>query len=130
MSVTVGDEICLAVTAILLFSSCLFAAAGLFMLLMSEKRGKVGKIKAVWTENGRPSESKIDKLRTLYPEGTRIALENIRKTDPDHPVHFGDTGTVEWVDDYGNIYVIWDRDCIRAKLISDQDMFHKIEEKG
>ena len=50
----------------------------------------------VWEENAR-------KARKLYPEGTRIELINMN--DPYRPVEKGMRGTVDFIDDAGQIFM-------------------------
>ena len=56
--------------------------------------------------NNFPSKSTVERLRTEYPEGTRIALVNM--DDPYSKLQPGDRGTVKSVDDAGTIHVAWD----------------------
>ena len=44
--------------------------------------------------------------RAMYPPGTRILL--LGMDDPHHPVPPGTRGTVDHVDDGGNIHMRWD----------------------
>lgn len=52
------------------------------------------------------NKDKIEYLRKMYPEGTRIKINEM--TDPYHPVPSGTLGTVNHVDDAGTIHMTWD----------------------
>ena len=53
-----------------------------------------------------PSKGVVERLRRMYPAGTRIEL--ISMNDPYTKLIPGDRGTVEFVDDIGTIHVRWD----------------------
>jgi len=53
-----------------------------------------------------PRQDKVNEIRSKYPTGTRIRLDNM-PFDPD-PVPTGTYGTVEWVDDAGQLQTKWD----------------------
>ena len=61
--------------------------------------------------------------KEMYPKGTRIEL--ISMDDPFAPVESGTQGTVEFVDDMGQIHMKWDNGRTLA-LIPDADEFKKI----
>ena len=63
--------------------------------------------------------------KEMYPKGTRIEL--ISMDDPFAPVESGSKGTVEFVDDMGQIHMKWDNGRTLA-LIPDVDEFKRIEE--
>ena len=63
--------------------------------------------------------------KEMYPKGTRIEL--ISMDDPFAPVESGTKGTVEFVDDMGQIHMKWDNGRTLA-LIPGEDEFKKIEE--
>ena len=46
-------------------------------------------------------------LRNMYPPGCRVELEDM-ETDPYVKLSPGDLGTVQFVDDAGQIHVSWD----------------------
>lgn len=62
----------------------------------------------------------IERLRQLYPQGTRV--ECIQMEDPFHPIPAGTRGTVQFVDDAGSIHVSWDNGSGLA-LIPEEDEF-------
>ena len=49
---------------------------------------------------------KISQIISDYPAGTRVEL--IKMDDNIHPIAPGTKGTVDFVDDTGQIHVIWD----------------------
>jgi len=51
------------------------------------------------------TQSEIEKVKVMYPHGTRIRL--IKMADP-YPVPSGTIGTVICVDDAGQIHAKWD----------------------
>lgn len=53
-----------------------------------------------------PSREEVESLRAEYPKGTRISL--VKMDDPYSKLQPGDRGTVNFVDDAGNIDVSWD----------------------
>ena len=53
-----------------------------------------------------PSKEVVERLRRMYPAGTRIEL--ISMNDPYTKLIPGDRGTVEFVDAIGTIQVRWD----------------------
>ena len=52
------------------------------------------------------NKDRIEYLRKMYPEGTRIKINEMN--DPYHPVPSGTLGTVDRVDDAGTIHMTWD----------------------
>lgn len=70
----------------------------------------------VWEENAR-------KARKLYPEGTRIELININ--DPFQPIESGVRGTVDFIDDTGQIFMSWDNGHGLA-IVPGVDKFRKL----
>ena len=67
-----------------------------------------------------------DVIKAMYPEGTRIKL--IHMDDPYAPVPAGTKGTVEFVDDMGQIGMRWDNGRTLA-LIPEVDEFKIIKEE-
>lgn len=67
-----------------------------------------------------------DVIKAMYPEGTRIKLINM--DDPYAPVPAGTKGTVEFVDDMGQIAMRWDNGRTLA-LIPEVDEFEIIKEE-
>lgn len=70
----------------------------------------------VWEENAR-------KARKLYPEGTRIELINMN--DPFSPIAKGMRGTVDFIDDAGQIFMKWDNGHGLA-IVPGVDEFRKL----
>lgn len=56
--------------------------------------------------NGFPSRETVEKIRKMYPTGSRVEL--IQMDDPYSHLKPGDKGTVRSVDDTGTIFISWD----------------------
>ena len=69
--------------------------------------------------------SKAKVYKEMYPKGTRIEL--IDMDDPYAPIESGTKGTVEFVDDIGQIHMKWDNGRTLA-LIPGEDSFKVIKE--
>lgn len=67
----------------------------------------------------------IELTKQHYPKGTRIQL--IEMGEDPHPIPSGTKGTVEFVDDMGQIHMKWDNSRSLA-LVPSEDRFIKIEE--
>lgn len=68
----------------------------------------------------------VEAIKEMYPTGTRIEL--IYMDDPYAPVPSGTKGTVEYVDDMGQISMKWDNGRTLA-LIPEVDEFKIIKEE-
>ena len=69
-----------------------------------------------------PNKEYIEHLRRKYPPGTRLQLGCM---EDDFPVPPGSMGTVECIDDAGQIHVDWD--CGRSlALIPGVDSFSRL----
>lgn len=71
------------------------------------------------------NENEIERLRKKYPVGTRIKLIYM---DDVQAIESGTKGTVELVDDGGNIHINWDNGRTLS-LIENVDKFEIIKEK-
>ena len=71
------------------------------------------------------NENEIERLRKKYPVGTRIKLIYM---DDVQAIESGTKGTVEFVDDGGNIHINWDNGRTLS-LIENVDKFEIIKEK-
>lgn len=71
------------------------------------------------------NETEIERLRKKYPVGTRIKLIYM---DDVQAIESGTKGTVELVDDGGNIHINWDNGRTLS-LIENVDRFEIIKEK-
>ena len=67
-----------------------------------------------------------DRIQSQYPEGTRIHLEDMN--DPHAPVPPGTRGTVDFVDDAGQIHMKWDNGRTLA-IVPSEDSFRKLTEE-
>lgn len=52
------------------------------------------------------SRQTLERLKKEYPKGTRVEL--ICLDDPYKKIPEGTTGTVEYVDDAGQLHMVWD----------------------
>lgn len=71
------------------------------------------------------NQTEVDEIRKMYPSGTRIKLIYMNDLNS---VPSGTKGTVDFVDDAGQIQMIWDNGRSLA-LIVGVDKFEKIKEK-
>ncbi len=53
-----------------------------------------------------PSREAVERVRKMYPEGTRVEL--VQMDDPYSRLKPGDKGTVRLVDDTATVFVDWD----------------------
>ncbi len=67
----------------------------------------------------------VMRIKKAYPVGTRIELSDMAG-ETEMPA--GLTGTVEFVDDRGQIHMKWDNGS-RLALIPEEDSFKKIQEQ-
>ena len=56
--------------------------------------------------NNLPSKEIVQALRARFLKGTRVAL--VRMNDPYTKLRPGDLGIVDFIDDAGSIFCIWD----------------------
>ena len=59
----------------------------------------------------------IDRYRKIYPKGTRVEL--VQMDDPYTTLREGDKGTVQFIDDAGNIHIAWDNGSSLAAIIGE-----------
>ena len=59
-------------------------------------------------------ENKLNMIKKLYPKGTKIKLINMKD---DYPIPFGTKGTVDFIDDAGQIHVNWNNGSSLALMI-------------
>ena len=71
-----------------------------------------------------PNDYQKKLIKATYPAGTRIKLN--RMDDPWTSLKPGDTGTVDFVDDAGQIHMKWDNGSGLA-LICGEDSFQVIK---
>lgn len=74
----------------------------------------------IFLTTGFPTQEQVNRIRTRYPVGTRIVLHSM--DDPYAKIPAGTKGTVECVDDAGQIHVAWDTGASLA-LIPGEDLF-------
>ncbi len=58
------------------------------------------------SNNGFPSRETVERVRRMYPKGTRVEL--VFMNDPYTKLRPGDKGTVSCVDDTATVFVRWD----------------------
>ena len=73
--------------------------------------------------NGFPTREQVERIRKQYSKGTRLEL--IAMDDPYTTLKAGDLGTVDFVDDAGQIGMVWDSGS-RLSLIPCVDSFRKV----
>lgn len=80
--------------------------------------------RAEWDRHmDRLSQQQMEAYRQMYPDGTRIELAYME--EPYNPVPAGMRGTVQSVDDRGNIHVVWDNGrCF--PLVPNMDAFRML----
>lgn len=60
-----------------------------------------------------PDQAIVDRLRQIYPTGTRVEL--VKMEDPFTRLKPGDCGKVVHVDDAGGIHILWSNgSCLAA----------------
>jgi len=62
----------------------------------------------------------VERIRRLYPKGTRVRLICMVEDDPYTTLKPGDCGTVQWVDDAANLSMLWDNGSTLNLLPEDQ----------
>lgn len=70
-----------------------------------------------------PSKAELERLRLRYPAGTRLQL--IQMGEDPCPIPSGTMGTVQFVDDAGQIVMKWDNGR-SLSLIPREDSFEKV----
>lgn len=70
-----------------------------------------------------PSKETVERLRKEYPHGTRVEL--VRMDDPYSKLKPGDKGTVDFVDDSGTLFCIWDSSS-RLGVVYGEDAVKKL----
>ena len=68
------------------------------------------------------TERELARIKMVYPAGTRIVLRSM--DDPYSRLTRGDKGTVDFVDDAGQIHMRWDNGSSLA-LLPGEDSFRK-----
>ena len=53
-----------------------------------------------------PSKEQVERMRLAYPKGTRVEL--VAMSDPYTTLKPGALGTVDFVDDTGTVFCVWD----------------------
>ena len=72
-----------------------------------------------------PNERQLQALRERYPAGTKIRLNHM--DDPYAPIPDGTVGEVQYIDDAGNIHMVWENGRALS-LIEGADSFTIIKE--
>ena len=73
-----------------------------------------------------PTRQQVEFTRLSYPPGSRILLYQM--TDPYAPVPSGTRGTVRYVDDAGQLGVVWDNGR-SLSLMPGEDSFRKLTQQ-
>lgn len=73
-----------------------------------------------------PTHEEVQRIKDQYPLGTRIRLNSM--SDPWSPVPDGTEGTVDMVDDIGQIHMKWDNGRTLA-LVPGEDSFSVIHQE-
>lgn len=73
--------------------------------------------------NNFPSKKTVEQLRKRYPQGTRIEL--VRMNDPYSKLKPGDKGTVDFIDDTGTLFCVWDCGSILG-VVYGEDIVKKL----
>ena len=76
--------------------------------------------------NGCPTREQVERIKALYPAGTRIRRNQM--DDPWSPVPEGTEGTVDMVDDIGQLHMKWDNGRT-LPLVPGEDSFSVIQQK-
>ena len=76
--------------------------------------------------NGWPTREEVQRIKDQYPPGTRIRLNSM--SDPWSRVTEGTEGTVDMVDDIGQLHMKWDNGRTLA-LVPGEDSFSVIPQK-
>ncbi|MBS3898861.1 MAG: DUF4314 domain-containing protein [Dethiobacter sp.] len=75
-----------------------------------------------------PSKETVERLREEYPQGTRVEL--VRMNDPFSKLKPGVNGIVDFIDDAGSIFCIWDSGSTLG-VVYGEDVVKKLSaEKG
>ena len=69
-----------------------------------------------------------ERYKQSYPPGTRVMLLKLNMNDPYSPVESGMRGTVQSVDDIGQILMKWDNGRALA-LIPGEDSFRRLTQE-
>lgn len=70
-------------------------------------------------------KNKVELLRQMYPEGTRVCLDHMEDLCP---VESGTCGEIQFVDDAGTLHCKFDNGRMLG-VIPDVDEFHIIEQE-
>ena len=73
-----------------------------------------------------PTHEEVQRIKDQYPPGTRIRLNSM--SDPWSPVPDGTEGTVDMVDDIGQLHMKWDNGRTLA-LVPGEDSFSVIHQE-
>ena len=75
--------------------------------------------------NGWPTHEQVQRIKDQYPPGTRIRLDHMQDSQA---VPDGTEGTVDLVDDIGQLHMKWDNGRTLA-LVPGEDSFSVIPQK-
>ena len=70
--------------------------------------------------NKLPAKEIVLALRERYPKGTRVAL--VRMNDPYTKLRPGDLGTVDFIDDAGTTFCLWDNGSMLGVVYGEDEI--------
>lgn len=77
--------------------------------------------------NGMPSRALVDRVKAMYPVGTRVEL--VEMEDPYRRLPVGLKGTVKEVDDIATVHIAWDNGCTLGAVYG-VDQIKKVMEES
>ena len=75
--------------------------------------------------NRLPSKAVVESIRLRFPAGTRVEL--VRMNDPYSKLKPGDRGTVDFCDDCGTLFCVWDQGSSLGVVYGEDEVI-KIED--
>ena len=72
-----------------------------------------------------PSKEQVERVRMAYPIGSRVEL--VAMSDPYTTLKPGSRGTVDFVDDTGTVFCVWD-DGSTLGVVYGEDLIRRVDE--